>query len=46
MKTVKMNINGEIKEAKMFKTLKAAENYIKKYNVEMLYFRAHEYYVG
>ena len=39
-------INGEIIETKMFKTLKAAENFIsKKENRQMLYFRSYEYYV-
>jgi hypothetical protein len=34
-------------EVKLFKTRKAAENFIKKAdNRKMVYFRAHEYYVS
>ena len=47
MKTVTMNIKGQTIETKKFKTLKAANNFIKKANNrEVVYFRAHEYYVN
>ncbi len=47
MTTVTMNIKGNKIETKKFKTLKAANNFIKKANNrEVVYFRAHEYYVN
>ena len=39
--------DGTIKEARLFKTLKAAQNFIGKHpDCRILYFRSHEYYVG
>ena len=39
-------IDGKKIETKMYKTLDAAQNYIKKHsNTEMVYYRAHEYFV-
>ena len=50
LKTNKMKktlkIDGQLIEAKMFRTLIAATNYINKNGGEMVYFRAHEYYVS
>ena len=47
MTTVTMNIKGQTIETKKFKTFKAANNFIKKANNrELVYFRAHEYYVN
>ena len=47
MKNVTMNIKGQTIETKQFKTLKAANNFIKKgENREVVYFRAHEYFVN
>jgi hypothetical protein len=46
MKT-QIRINGEIKEARVFKTKQAADNFMQKDNSRtMLYFRAHEYFVS
>ena len=45
MKTI-LKINGIEIETKMFKTLKAARNFIsKKEKREIVYFRSYEYYV-
>ena len=41
-----LKIDGQLIEAKMFRTLIAATNYINKNGGEMVYFRAHEYYVS
>lgn len=42
-----LRINGITIETKMFKTLKAAQNFIsKKEKREIVYFRAHEYFVS
>jgi hypothetical protein len=42
-----LNINGELIETRKFKTLNAANNFIKKgENREVIFFRAHEYYVN
>ncbi len=46
MKKVNFLVNGEVKECRMFRTKDAAVRYIEKHNVEMIYFRAHEYIVG
>ena len=46
MKTVKMNINDKEIEAIKFSTRKAAENFINKKGGEIIFFRAHEYYVN
>ena len=42
-----LNINGQLIEARLFKTRQAADNFIsKKIGREVLYGRAHEYYVS
>lgn len=42
-----LNINGKLKETKMFKTRSAADNFKnKKQRREMLYFRSGEYYIS
>ena len=47
MTKVKMNINGEIINARMFKTLQAAQRFISKNaSSKIVFYRAHEYYVS
>jgi len=47
MKTKKLIIDGKAIETTLYRTLGAAQNYIKKHSgFELVYFRAHEYYVG
>ena len=47
MTLVKININGEIINARMFKTLRAAERFmLKNINSKIVFSRAHEYYVS
>jgi hypothetical protein len=43
---ITMIIDGLKVEARLFKTLDAAERYMKKTNLKLIFFRAHEYYVG
>ena len=45
MKT-KIIVSGKVREGRLFKTRKAADNFLKKNkDYELVYFRAHEYYV-
>jgi len=42
-----LKIDGKEIETKLFRTLKAAQNYMAKHkHSEMIYYRAHEYYVS
>ena len=42
----KLNIKGEIINAKLFKKRQSAENYIAKHGGKIVFFRAGEYYVA
>jgi len=46
MRTVKINIDDTEIEAIRFSTRKAAESFIAKKGGEIIFFRAHEYYVN
>lgn len=46
MKNIKIEINGKIVKGKKFRTRKAAENYIKKTGLSLVFYSVYEYYVA
>ena len=45
-RNIKLSINGEIKNAKVFVTRDAANNYAKRNGMEIVYIKSHEYIVA